>query len=269
MFSEVAGLRGDEGWFAPRDVTALFEQARIEPPNVSAYLARLRADRLVVRRSDGRYWSLTPEGREAVRERIGGLDYRRLQAELGHSDGADFLRALNPVIDPAFAPPRWAPGIARLHARFPFETNVFCMTRFPRPGEESLPDPIGPAVEALRGAMADHGLMLHVAWDRQVEDDLFGNVGAYMWGSQYGIGLLEDRVGRGLNYNVVVELGSMLITGRRCCMLRDPSAPEMPSDLGAELTKPVDLGDSEAVGRQAHRWVAEDLGKGPCAHCAE
>jgi len=85
-----------------------------------------------------------------------------------------------------------------------------------------------------------------------------------MWGSRYGIGILEDRAGSGLNYNVVTELGSMLILGRRCSILRDRTSPNVPSDLGAEIFKPIDLDDVESVRDEAHRWLSEDLGKPRC-----
>jgi hypothetical protein len=110
-------------------------------------------------------------------------------------------------------------------------------------------------------------LTLHVASDRQVEDNLFGNVGAIMWGSLYGVGILEDRVGRGLNYNVVTELGSMLILGRRCAILRDRTAPDIPSDLGAEIYKPVDLDDLDGLRDEGHRWLSDDLGFARCDNC--
>jgi hypothetical protein len=88
-----------------------------------------------------------------------------------------------------------------------------------------------------------------------------------MWGSLYGIGILEDRMGLGLNYNVVTELGSMLILGRRCAILRDRTAPDIPSDLGAEIYKPVDLDDAHGVRNEAHRWLSEDLGLARCTRC--
>lgn len=264
VLTRVAVVRSEIGWAAPAEVTALYEALRIEAPNVSAHLGHLRAEGLVLRRASGGLWSITPEGREAVGELLADLDYRALEAEMSETVGATYLRALNPVLDPALAPLRWAAGIARLHERFPFDTNVFCMTRFPKSGERALPDPAGATISILREAAADHGLTLHVAWDRQVEDNLLGNVGAYMWGSRYGIGILEDRAGSGLNYNVVTELGSMLILGRRCSILRDRTSPNVPSDLGAEIFKPIDLDDVESVRDEAHRWLSEDLGKPRC-----
>jgi len=116
--------------------------------------------------------------------------------------------------------------------------------------------------------MSNHGLVLHVASDRLADDDLLGNVGAYMWACQFGIGLLEDRPGEGsLNDNVLIELGSMLMSGRRCAILRDRTAPRPPTDLSGQIYKTVDFDDLPAVAAAAHTWIAEDLGLGRCASC--
>jgi hypothetical protein len=111
------------------------------------------------------------------------------------------------VLDPAFAPPRWSAGIKRLLERYPFDTNVFCMTRHPENDAEVVEtdpvrdvvetDPIRDVVEVLRKVLDGHGLMLHLASDRQIDDDVFGNVGAHIWACRYGIGLLESRTNRG------------------------------------------------------------------------
>ena len=268
MLAEISTQRSESGWFRTADVEALFEAFRIQPPAISGNLSNLRKAGYLYARGAGRsnQWSLTPEGRERIRVIVREIDYASLVAEEVGSPGAEFLHALHTVLGPTFAPAKYAPGITRLHAKYPFEQNVFCMTRFPREGE-ALPDPIASAVEVLRRVGEEHGMALHVAWGRQLDDDLFTNVGAYMWGCQYGIGLLEDRVDDGLNYNVIAELGSMLMTGRRCALLKDRTAPELPSDFVGQLYKPVDLDDLASLGAEIHRWLKEDLGLGPCPEC--
>jgi DNA-binding transcriptional LysR family regulator len=154
VLTSVAVARSESGWATPRSVANLFEALRIEPPNVSEYLKRLRRDGLALPRAGGGAWSLQPEGREAVREALAELDYSEIEAELTASGGAQYLSTLNPVIDPTMTPPRWSTGVTRLHDRFPFETNVFCMTRFPDPGERELPDPVRSSVAVLRDATA-------------------------------------------------------------------------------------------------------------------
>ena len=41
----------------------------------------------------------------------------------------------------------------------------------------------------------------------------------------------------------------------------------MPSDLGAEIFKAVDLDDESSVTDAAHRWLADDLGLERCEQC--
>lgn len=141
------------------------------------------------------------------------------------------------------------------------------MTRFPDPRNPIAGDPIEGVILAVRDALAPHGLILHRADDRIVDEDLLGNVAAYMWACRYGIALAEDRVGRGLNYNLVIEVGSMLMAGRRCTLLKDHTVPAMPTDLIGRIYKPVDLDDLDLVTSAIHAWAADDLGLGRCTSC--
>lgn len=270
MLGEVAGLRSDDGWFAPRDIDQIFESLRLpRPANVSQALVQLRRHGLVVqRRKKGQAWSVSPLGRRRIQDLLGSLDYPKIAAEMANSPGAEFAHVRHSVISPSFAPARWVPGIMRLLDRFPFEANVFGMTRYPKSETDTgYLDPVKDVIEVVRSALKDHGLTLHLASDRQLDDELFGNVGAYMWACQYGIGLLEDRADSGLNYNVVAELGGMLITGRRCALLKDRTAPTLPTDLVGHIYKPVDFDDLAAVAGTVHLWVSEDLGLGRCRNC--
>jgi hypothetical protein len=264
--ASVAGTRAGHGWFTADEVLDLFDALRLpRPGELGRSLGQMRRSDLVRNRADGR-WALTPLGQERVRELMGAFDPDALAAEMAGTTGAEFVSALHTTISPALAPARWQAGIARMFERYPFETNVFCMTRFAKAGSP-LPDPVLAVIERLRAVMDAHGLTLHVASDRQHEDDLFGNVGAYMWACQYGIGLLENRAGTGLNDNVLIELGSMMVIGRRCAMLKDTTAAGLPSDLTAQLYKSVDFDDLDAVTAVAHRWVVEDLGMTRCGSC--
>jgi hypothetical protein len=140
------------------------------------------------------------------------------------------------------------------------------MTRFPRP--ESPQDPNGLVVETSKEALRAHGLEMHLASDRQIVDDLHGNVAAFMWSSMYGLGLFETRVDPVLNHNVVIEVGSMLMTGRRCALLKDSAkSVEMPSDFVGHIYRSVPFDDAEQVAQSVHRWAAEDLNLGQCSSC--
>ncbi|MDI3340092.1 MAG: hypothetical protein QJR03_06125 [Sphaerobacter sp.] len=264
----LAGLQAGDGYFVPKDIARLFDSLRLPPPgNIHDSLGTLRKQRLVVRHGSPGKWALTPLGREHVSQIGVALDLPMLEAQLAGSPGVLFAHARHSVIPPEFAPPRWLPGIRRLLERYPFENNVFCMTRFPGASVEGLSDPLADVIEVLRTSLRNHGLVLHLASDRHIDDELFGNVGAYMWACQYGIGLLENRTNEGINYNVVIELGAMLITGRRCAILKDTTTPALPTDLAGQIYKSVDFSDLAAIARHAHLWAAEDLGLGRCADC--
>lgn len=55
-------------------------------------------------------------------------------------------------------------------------------------------------------------LALHI--DGQV-GDLWDNVTAHMWACRYGVAFFEDRVDRGLNHNLLIEVGAMIMSDRR------------------------------------------------------
>ncbi len=88
-----------------------------------------------------------------------------------------------------------------------------------------------------------------------------------MWACRYGIAFFEDRRSRGLNYNLTIEVGSMLITGRRCALLKDVSIKSMPTDLVGKIYKPVDIELPSSVAKVVHAWLRDDVDVGPCPKC--
>ncbi len=255
---QVAALREGTKRFSVAGIATLAEGFRLPSlGNINATLGRMRDAGLVAHFTGATPWALTPLGEERVRTLIGEIPVAWIEAELVDSPGAFLGNQPHRVIPPSMAPPKWADGISRLIREYPFETNVFCMTRFP---DSTGDDPIEPLLPRLREVVSGHGLTLHLASDRQLEDDLFGNVGAHMWACQYGIGILEGRAGRPLNYNVVIEIGAMIVTGRRCALLKDTTAPDLPTDFVGHIYKSVDLEDPESVAGEVGRWISDDLG---------
>jgi hypothetical protein len=242
----------------------MFEELRIPPvSNVTRELSRLKSDGYLIKGSGGQGWALTPEGREAVIGLIADIDVDAVEAEIAEIGGADFDRWRQPVIPPQFAPVRFASAIGDLLKRYPFNANVFLMTRFPREAQEDdLPDPVQHVIETARGVLGQHGLHLHLASDRQADDELFGNIAAHMWACRYGIGLFETRYSDEYNDNLQIEVGAMLMTGRRTALLKDRDTPNMPTDFVGQIYKPVDFEDLEAVTKTLQSWVREDLGIG-------
>lgn len=266
----VVGIRNADGWFTAHDIESLCQDLRL--PNLSSVnrlLGQLRSSRLAVTRRAGQDWSLTPLGVENARDLLTEFDYGLIDHELLVTPGADFANVRHTVIPPAFAPAKWQTGIGNLLERYPFESNVFCMTRFPHQADSELSDPLQEVIDEIRRATYLHGLTLHLASDRIIEEDLWGNVVAHLWACQFGIGLLESREGDDglLNSNMLIELGSMLTMGRRCAIIRDKSAAKPPTDLSGHIYKSVDFNSSETVSSAIHLWVSEDLGLGRCSAC--
>jgi hypothetical protein len=106
------------------------------------------------------------------------------------------------------------------------------MTRFPSVKDEaSAPDPVKRALEVAREACEAQGLEFHLASDRQRHDDLWFNVAGHMWACKYGIALFEKlaQPQKGINLNLTLEVGSMLMAGRRCALLKDKPIEQLPS----------------------------------------
>lgn len=268
VLCQLAGYRNQDRWFKLSDIDQMFEDLRVPRPDVRRALRQLTETEMVMRARDAERWSLTPMGDRRVSDLVGALDLARLEPQLERVSGADFGHTRHTVIPPALAPVQWQDGIHHFLERFPFETNVFCMTRFPSDEKGKLPDPVAGILDVVKAGIEAHGLVLHLASDRQIDDDLWGNVAAHAWACCYGIGLFEDRMGDGINDNLIIEIGSMLMTGRRCALLKDKSAPSMPTDLVGQIYKPVDFDNPAGVAVEVHRWAAEDLGLGRCSRCS-
>jgi hypothetical protein len=258
VIGDLVGQRAGDGLFSAGDVKRAFEDLRVPPPgNASQELARLKTAGHVMRTAAG--WSLTPEGRERVPALLGGLSSDDAVFDQKPSESAELADVAHPIIPPSFAPARFAPAVARLLEQHPFERNVFCMTRFPKENDGNA-DPVAATIATLRGTLSELGLTLHLASDRAADDELFGNVAAHMWACKYGVALLETRARADLNDNVLVEMGAMLVTGRRCALLKDVGTPPLPSDFVAHLYKELDLSDQSAVRSNITAWVQDDLG---------
>jgi hypothetical protein len=102
-----------------------------------------------------------------------------------------------------------------------------------------------------------------------MDDDLWANVAAHMWASRYGVAFFEDLATpkRGVNYNLTIEVGGMLMTGRRLALLKDTSIATMPIDLVGKIYKSVQMVKPETVEKALHAWIRDDLALGPCARC--
>lgn len=229
-----------------------------KPGNLHASLGRLVLAKYLVKKDKA--YAVSPSGRAAVAAGLGRTDWKKPAVTTQEYSGSFFGNALHSVVPPELCPGVWAGAIQRFLAEHAFETNVLLMTRFPAAREDEEADVLAELIPHIRRVVSESRLELHLASDRQLVDDIHGNVAAHMWACRFGIGLFEDRLGRGLNYNVLSEVGAMLMTGRRCALLKDRTAPSMPSDIGGKIYKPVDFANRHAVAAVVSSWCKDDLG---------
>jgi hypothetical protein len=252
---QVCSLSSPDQASSAADVTQRFLDVHLPPPqNVSQHLTYLRQQRLAMQPAAGR-WAVSPEGEEEIRRLMGEIDSKDLE-RLGQEAGEpEFAGAPHHRIPPSMAPAIFQKGISEFLRDHPRERNVFLMVRYPRE-EDSYS--MQPTIQVSRDLLVELGMEAHLASDRAVDDQLFPNVGIYLWACDFGVAILEEREKR-LNYNVVLEAGAMLMTGRRCLLLKDKSVEGVPTDLGAHIRKDVDLDKPETVTTAIREWVAVDL----------
>ncbi|HEV2840931.1 MAG TPA: hypothetical protein VGW39_06380 [Chthoniobacterales bacterium] len=270
ILARLAETRNDDGEFAPKQLEDLFVSSALpKPSKVSNAIAKLQKQGYLTNGRRKGAWRITPFGRQASLALFSNLDLTAFSAE--SKIGLSFLgHVAHTVVPPVLGPPSLISGLQKFLVAHPFEKNVFGMTRFPEIGDKAAaPDPIGPALEIAREVCSAHGLEFHLASDRAIDDDLWKNVAAHMWASQYGIAFFENRSGKGLNYNLTIEVGGMLITGRRCALLKDSSIDRMPSDLVGQIYKSIDFDKSATVRKSLHQWIRDDLSLGTCATCRQ
>jgi hypothetical protein len=265
----LAEARSESGRFGPSAIDELFDDLALpRPAKVSNVLARLEGTGHVSRARHGRgSWRLTPAGRAKSTALIADLDLAALVAEAASEHPALFGSTTHPLIPPSLAPPELLSPLRAFLEDHPFDSNVFGMTRFPDEQDESNPDPVATALQAARTACKAHGLEFHLASDRMIVDDLWANVAAHMWACRYGIAFFEDRTKRGINYNLTIEVGGMLVAGRRLALLKDTSIERLPTDLVGKIYKSLDFDDLDAMASAIHLWLKDDLGLGACPQC--
>ncbi|MFF2050532.1 hypothetical protein ACFVU2_02925 [Leifsonia sp. NPDC058194] len=259
VLAALAADRADASIVTPAAVGQLFEDFALPAPvKISNVFASLRTKKLLAAVSGRGSYKVTPLGRATVAEKLSGLDLVALVAE-GASENAPVLGQTELSLVPyTLAPPALVQPLRGFLADHPFDTNVFGMTRFPD-AKAGTKDPVGRALAVAKDVCAEFGLEFHLASDRAITDDLWSNVTAHMWGCRYGIGFFEDRLERGLNHNLLIEVGAMIMTGRRCALLRDGSIDKMPTDFIGMIYKSVNLEDESTVRDRVTDWLKDDL----------
>jgi hypothetical protein len=263
--ARLAQSRAESGNFAPADIDAIFDDVGLpRAAKTSNVLGRLEKAKLLTRVKGvrGAAWRLTPEGKSRALALMTDMDAVALNAEMATSSATVLGNTAHPTIPAHLSPPDLLGPLREFLDAHPFDNNVFGMTRFPAESDETdNEDPVAPALKVARELCSAHGLEFHLASDRQIVDDLWGNVTAHMWASRYGVAFFENRAHRGLNYNLTIEVGGMLVLGRRTALLKDKSIKSMPTDLVGKIYKSIDLDKPSSVKKALATWIKDDLAR--------
>lgn len=255
--ARIVEARNNGGIVRPKDVAAMFENLGLPGPSkIANVFAALSKSGYISKAGGQGLYRITPLGRHQSNSVVTESDLHEMLAETSSYGGALLGAVVHALVPPTLAPPAIVAPVTKFNETYPFDLNVFGMTRFP---DNSGGDPVEHALSAARVELERHGLRFHLASDRAMSDDLWTNVAAHMWASRYGIAIFEDRRGRGLNYNLTIEVGGMVMTGRRCLLLKDSSIKAMPTDLVGMIYKSVDLDDLATVTSAVKDWVTNDL----------
>ena len=260
VLGQLAADRSKNGAFSPGDVAQLFHDFGLPAPaRIANVFSALVTKKLFAKQPQRGAYKVTPVGQAKVREQMTALDLMTLVAESVHENAAPVLgRTEHALVPVHLAPPALVQPLRAFLRDHPFDTNVFGMTRFPD-AKAGTADPVGRALAVTKGVCSEFGLEFHLASDRAIVDDLWANVTAHMWASRYGVALFEDRVDRGLNHNLLIEVGAMIMTGRRCALLKDGSIDKMPTDFVGMIYKSVDLSVEDTVAAAVRAWLKDDL----------
>lgn len=174
VMARLAQDRSERDLFAPAEIDALLDDVGLpRPAKTSNVLGTLERGGLVTRMKNARgAWKLTPNGRAKVFALASDMDLAVLMAETARPLATLLGATAHPVIPPSLAPPALLGPLRGFLEDFPFERNVFGMTRFPGAPEDSSLDPIAPALECAAAVCEAHGLVFHLASERSIVDDL-------------------------------------------------------------------------------------------------
>ncbi len=259
VLGQLAASRSDDGSFSPGAVLQSFHDFALPAPaKVGNVFTALTKKKWLAKQPQRAAYKVTPAGQAKVREQMADLDLVALVAESAHKNAPVFGRTEHALVPVHLAPPALVRPLQSFQADHPFDTNVFGMTRFPD-AKAGTADPVGRALAIVREVCAESGLEFHLASDRAIVDDLWDNVTAHMWACRYGVAFFEDRVDRGLNHNLLIEVGAMIMSGRRCALLKDGSIEKLPTDFVGMIYKSVDLSVEETVAQVVRTWIKDDL----------
>lgn len=152
--------------------------------------------------------------------------------------------------------------VRRFHEDTPSEKSVFVMMKFPDPQMKDVHRQLLNDIwRVVSDTIEQRGLKARRADTKHYHSDLWENICVYMFGSKYGLAILEDRVASELNPNVTLEYGFMKAMNRTVGLFRVEGFSHDRADLTGKLSRSfvIDAGDrldETSLKSAIHEWLA-------------
>jgi hypothetical protein len=154
------------------------------------------------------------------------------------------------------------PAMRRFHEDTSYEKSVFVMMKFP---DAQMNDPhrqlLNDIWRVISDVLGQRGLKARRADLKPYYDQLWENVCVHMFGSRYGMAILEDRVASELNPNVTLEYGFMKALNRTVGLFRSEDFRHDRADLTGKLSKSFSIDANDRLNEPSlksavHDWLS-------------
>lgn len=151
------------------------------------------------------------------------------------------------------------PAVRRFHEDAPYEKSVFVMMKFPEARMKDVHQRLLNDIwRVVSDTVGQRGLRARRADQRAYYDQLWENVCVHMFGSMYGMAVLEDRVASELNPNVTLEYGFMKALNRTVGLFRAEGFGHDRADLTGKLSKSFSIDADDKLDEVSLKSAVQD-----------
>ena len=152
-----------------------------------------------------------------------------------------------------------ANALRHFHEDTPYEKSVFVMMKYPvKELSEVHQQLLNDIWRVVSDTLAQRGLKARRADQRTYHDQLWENVCVYMFGSKYGLAVLEDRAADELNPNVTLEYGFMKALNRMVGLLRVEDFAHDRADLIGKLSRSFAIDANDRLNELSLKSAIQD-----------
>lgn len=154
------------------------------------------------------------------------------------------------------------PAIRHFHQDTSYESSVFVMMKFPDAQMNDLHRQLLNDIwRVISDTVGQRGFKARRADLATYYDQLWENVCVHMFGSKYGMAILEDHVASELNPNVTLEYGFMKALNRTGGLFRAEDFRHDRADLTGKLSKSFSIDASDKLNETSlknaiHDWLS-------------